>query len=438
VNHTNDETNGLRSFGTAPDTSVHSARRAWTVVAVLAVVGTLNYADRFLPGVLAEPIKNDLHLSDTAIGLINGFGFVIVYAALGIPIARVADRGAYGLVISGCLTLWGAMTMLGGAVQSGFQLVLTRVGVAIGEAGSTPAGHAYIARNFAPERRGAPLAVVTMAIPLSSAAALIGGGMLAQALGWRTAFVVLGAVSVIIAPIALIVVGARQPPAVGSASSTGKIQGLRYLVTLRSYVAIVAGVSCISIAAYSVNTFAPAYLIRVHDMSVGEVGLKYGVVSGVAGVLGLLILGGLADRLSTRDPRWPLWLTAGLSAFLIPFSVMAFLAQSGTAALVYLGLSYILGAAYIAPSIAAIQQLVPQELRATASAVLLFFAAVVGAVGPFGVGVISDALRDQLQQAALGRALLLVVPLAQGLAILFYLIASRRFRAEVVATAPAG
>lgn len=97
--------------------TTHSTRRAWAAVALLAVVGTLNYADRFLPAVLAEPIKNDLALSDTAIGVINGFWFLAVYAVLGLFIARIADRGAFGLVISTCLTLWGTMTMLGGAVN---------------------------------------------------------------------------------------------------------------------------------------------------------------------------------------------------------------------------------------------------------------------------------------------------------------------------------
>ncbi|MEC9322496.1 MAG: MFS transporter, partial [Actinomycetota bacterium] len=194
----------------ATDTGAHRPRRAWAAVSVLAVVGTLNYADRFLPAVLAEPIRQDLALSDTAIGIINGFGFLAVYALIGIPIARISDRGAYGLVISGCLTLWGAMTMLGGAVQSGFQLALTRVGVAIGEAGSTPAAHAYVARNFVPERRAAPLAVITLAIPLASAASLIGGGLLAEALGWRWAFVAMGALSVAFVPVVLAVVGRRQ------------------------------------------------------------------------------------------------------------------------------------------------------------------------------------------------------------------------------------
>jgi MFS family permease len=191
-------------------TERHGPRRAWAAVIVLAVVGTLNYVDRFLPAVLAEPIKNELALSDTAIGVINGFGFLLVYAVVGIVIARISDRGAFGLVVTGSLTLWGAMTMIGGAVTSGFQLALTRIGVAVGEAGSTPAAHAYVANNFAPERRAAPLAVITLSIPLASAASLLGGGLLAESLGWRTAFVIMGAFSVAFAPVVLCVVGARQ------------------------------------------------------------------------------------------------------------------------------------------------------------------------------------------------------------------------------------
>ncbi|HEX2212446.1 MAG TPA: MFS transporter, partial [Mycobacterium sp.] len=226
----------------------HTARRAWTAVAVLALVGTLNYADRFLPAVLAEPIKNDLALSDTALGVINGFGFLAVYAVLGLVIARIADRGAFGLVVSTCLTLWGAMTMLGGAVQSGFQLALTRVGVAVGEAGSTPAAHAYVARNFVPERRAAPLAVITLSIPLASAASLLGGGLLAQSLGWRTAFVVMGAISVMVAPLVLVVLGRRQPMPTTPIGSDVHSAPVRDLLRKPSFVIIVLGAACISVA----------------------------------------------------------------------------------------------------------------------------------------------------------------------------------------------
>ncbi|MDG4666966.1 MFS transporter [Mycobacterium sp. 236(2023)] len=412
--------------------SGHTPRRAWAAVSVLAVVGTLNYADRFLPAVLAEPIREDLALSDTAIGLINGFGFLAVYALIGIPIARISDRGAYGLVISGCLSLWGAMTMLGGAVQSGFQLALTRVGVAIGEAGSTPAAHAYVARNFAPERRAAPLAVITLAIPLASAASLIGGGLLAQALGWRTAFVVMGALSVAFVPVVLAVVGRRQNPLVESFAAEQVPTNWWDILRKPSYLTIVAGAASISVAGYAVTTFAPAFLMRARGMSLGDVGIQYGIASGVAGILGLLVVGKVADRLSSVDPRWLLWLVALMTAVLIPFSTLAFIVESPVLAVVFIALSYVVGTAYMAPSIAAIQRLVPAEQRATASAIFLFFSAILGSVGPFVTGVISDALKADLGTVSLGRALLCVVPVMHLVAIACYLLASRRYLREIV------
>ena len=410
----------------------HRPRRAWAAVALLAIVGTLNYADRFLPAVLAEPIKEDLALSDTAIGVINGFWFLAVYAVLGLVIARIADRGAFGVVISSCLTLWGLMTMLGGVVQSAVQLALTRVGVAIGEAGSTPAAHAYVARNFPPERRAAPLAVITLSIPLASAASLIGGGLLAQSLGWRTAFVVMGAISVVFAPLVLLVLGRRQPmPVAAGTDDVVQTARVRDLLSKPSFLAVVAGAAFIAFAGYSLTTFAPAYLIRTREMSLGEVGLQYGIASGVTGILSLLIVGRVADALSAKDPRWSLWLVAAVSTALLPFSALAFVVESRTLCVWFLALSYVIGTAHMAPSIAAIQRLARPEQRATASAIFLFFGAMVGSAGPFLTGVISDALRPDLGTASLGRALL-VVPVAQIVAIICYLVASQRFMREIV------
>jgi predicted MFS family arabinose efflux permease len=413
--------------------STHGPRRAWAAVVLLAIVGTLNYADRFLPAVLTEPIKAELALSDTAIGVINGFGFLVVYAVLALAIARIADRVAFGLVISTCLTLWGAMTMLGGVVQSGFQLALTRVGVAVGEAGSTPAAHAYVARNFTPERRAAPLAVITLSIPLASAASLIGGGLLAESLGWRTAFVVMGAISVLVAPIVIAVLGRRQDMPAEQLRPDERSAKAWDLLKKPSYLAIVSGTSCISVAGYSLTTFAPAYLVRTRGMSLGEVGLQYGIASGLTGIVGLLLVGRLADRLSRKDARWPLWLVALMTATMIPFSVLAFVVDNRLLCVLFLALSYVVGTAYMAPTIAAIQRLARAEQRATASAILLFFSAVVGAAGPFVTGLISDALQADLGNMALGRALLLV-PAIQVLAVLCFLVASRRFVHEMVDT----
>ncbi|WP_066897721.1 spinster family MFS transporter [Mycolicibacterium houstonense] len=413
-------------------TDVHGPGRAWAAVALLTLVGMLNYVDRFLPSVLAEPIKHELALSDTAIGVINGFGFLIVYAVLGIVVARVSDRGAYGAVISACLALWGAMTMLGGAVQSGLQLALTRVGVAVGEAGSTPAAHAYVARNFAPQRRAAPLAVITFAIPLASTASLIGGGLLAENLGWRTAFVVMGAISVLVAPLVLMVVGSRQSLPVAASAEPGAAIKWWALLRKPSFLAVVGGTACIAAAGYSLTTFSPAFLMRTRSMSLSEVGWEYGLATGVSGVLGLLIVGRLADRLAVRDPRWLLWIVVATTALLLPTSVLAFTVESRLACVWFLALSYVIGTAYMAPSIAAIHRLVLPEQRATASAIFLFFNATLGAVGPFVTGLLSDWLTADLGAHALGRALLILVPALQLLAMCCYLAAARWYRQDIV------
>lgn len=412
--------------------ATHGPTRAWAAVAVLALVGTLNYVDRFLPGVLAEPIKQELALSDTAIGVINGFGFLIVYAVLGIVIARVADRGIFGAVIAGSLTLWGSMTMLAGAVQSGLQLALTRVGVAVGEAGSTPAAHAYVARNFVPEKRSAPLAVITMSIPLASAASLLGGGLLAESMGWRAAFVVMGGISVLLAPVVLWVVGSRQ--SLPTPPSRDPATALNWWDLLRkpSFLAMVAGTALVSAAGYSLTTFAPAFLMRTRGMSLGEVGIEYGLATGLLGVLGLLIVGRIADRLATRDARWLLWIVVILITGLLPASVLAFIVESRTLCVWLLALAYVIGTAYLAPSIAAIQRLVLPEQRATASAIFLFFNATLGAVGPFLTGVISDSLTAELGPQALGRALLILVPTMQLVAIGCYALAAHRYRRDIV------
>jgi predicted MFS family arabinose efflux permease len=401
-------------------------------VLLLMTVGILNIVDRFLPSILVEPIKRDLLLSDTAVGLINGFGFLVIYAVLGIPIARLSDRGNYGFVISACVAVWSVMTALGGLAQSGWQLAVTRMGVALGEAGSSPAAHAFIARNFRPERRGAPLALLTLAVPLASLVALMGGGLLGHALGWRRTFLVMGAIGLVLAPAVVLLLGRRQAAAPGAPAPVTSFRPALRLLQKRSFIAILGASACIGIGGYSLTTFGPAFLMRVHGMSMANVGVHYGVATGAAGIVGVALTGIIADRLSARDPRWILWVVAIMIAILLPFSYAAFFVSNHWLALTSMALATVLATAYLAPVVAAIQRLAPTELRATASAMLFFCTALMGGVGPLVTGMISDALHPQLGAQALGRALL-VVPIAHTAAGILYATATRSFRSELAA-----
>lgn len=401
--------------------------RLWSAVLLMMVVGVFNIVDRFLPSVLIEAIKADLHLSDTGIGLINGFGFLIVYALVGIPIARIADRGRYGLVVGGCLTLWSLMTMLGGFAQSGLQLALTRMGVALGEAGSSPAAHAFISHHFPVHRRSTPLALLSVSVPVAGILAFLVGGLLGQAVGWRATFMILGGAGLLLSPVAFLML--RERPAIAGAplqarAAAGPFSLRPFLQP--GFLLILAASSCIGIGAYALTTFGPAYLMRVHGFTLAQIGVQYGLTVGGAGLLSLAIVGPLADRLSVRDPRWLLWIVSLMILVILPFLLTGLLASSPTVALVCTAVATCISTAYLAPVIAAVHRLVPAGSRATASALFLFSTAVLGGLGPLLTGMISDALTPSQGVHALATALLLV-PAMHFCAALLYAGASARF-----------
>jgi predicted MFS family arabinose efflux permease len=381
--------------------------------------------------VLAEPMKRDLQLSDTAVGLINGFGFLVVYAVLGIPIARISDRGRYGVVIATCVALWSAMTLMGGLVRSGWELAATRMGVALGEAGSTPAAHAFISSNFAPDRRSAPLAIYTLHVPIAMASGLTVGGLLGEAIGWRGTFMSLGLAGLLLAPLVLFTLGAHRGLPPGHGQPDASLRSALVLLRKPSFIGILLGTACIGMGGYALNVFTPAFLMRVHGLSLGEVGAQYGPLAGVIGVVTLMLTGWISDRLGARDPRWLLWAVAIMIVLFLPFATMAWFIPSRTLALVFSALSTVISTAYLAPVVAAVQRLAPLHLRATASAILLFCSGLFGGLGPFLCGLISDAWQAELGAQALARALL-VAPVAYVFAAVLYVLATRDFIAQMV------
>jgi predicted MFS family arabinose efflux permease len=407
------------------------ARWPWAAVALLMLVGILNILDRTLPQILAQPIKEELKLSDTALGVINGLGFLVIYAAGSIPIAHLSDRGHYKKVISFTLALWSAMTLLGGWVTAGWQLALSRMGVSIGEAGATPSAHAYITRHFPPDRRAIALSTYMVCVPLGSMGGFALGGFLGQELGWRGAFMVMGGVGLVLSLLAVFALGLR-PRAVAARSDATPHTPFLPLFRKRSLLLMLAGISFIQIGGYAETAFIPAFLMRSHRMTVGEAGLNFGLIGAGGGVVGLIFLGWLADRLSRRDVRWSLGVVVVMIALLLPIAYLSFGITDTRTAVWAVAANHIIPVAYSGPVIAALHRLCEVDLRARASALLLLCAGVVGWTGPLLVGMISDALTATYGPHALGHALQVVVPACFLLSGISYALAIIDYRKEVV------
>lgn len=401
--------------------------RPWACVAVLTLVNTVNYLDRTLPMILAESLKADLRLSDTMLGVLNGIGFTLVYALAGIPIARLADRGRYGSVISAALAFWSVMTAFGSLATSAWLLGLSRLGVAVGEAGNTPAAHAYISRHFSPHRRAAPLAVLTMAAAIGSMIGLIGGGLMAEALGWRGTMLLMGVFGLVLAPCVLILIG---PGDARATNEVGTLAELGASLRNRTVFALLLGLSLMSMASYTLGAFGPAFLVRSHGLAIGQVGVKLGLMNGLIGIASLLATGWLANRLMRRDQRWGLVVLIALTAISIPLAISAFRLSDPDHAIIFVGLSYGVMATYLALTIGPLHSLVPISMRAQASAAALFCTATVGGLGPVITGVISDALTPRYGEQALAYAML-TIPLTLALGAVCYIAACLTIRQDV-------
>lgn len=407
-------------------------RRHWFVVALLMLIGVLNYLDRVLPAILAEPIKNDLGLSDTGLGVINGLVFLVVYALACVPVAKLSDRGAYRNVIVGSLSVWSVMTMIGGVVQSGWQFAVSRVGVAAGEAGGTPAAHAYISRHIPPGSRAIALSIFTLCLPVGAMAGFIVGGYVGQALGWRWTFILMGLIGVVLAVATRLILGTTRRRESGKeASAKGVVPPLWPLFRKKSLVAMLIGTSFVGMSGYTAMTFTSSFLIRSHDLSLAEAGLTYGLGGGLAAIVTLLLVGVLSDHLAKRDPRWILGTVVILLVLCLPLSVVSFLSNNYALAVIGLSLNHAVAIAYAAPIFTALHRVAPLALRARVSALVLLSTSILGSLGPVVAGAISDALSNAHGEESL-RYAMLIVPLAYAFAAMWYAIAIRYFKGDLV------
>lgn len=413
-----------------------SGRGAW-ILALLLLVNVANFVDRQLPFILITSIKAELQLSDSQIALMAGLAFALVYSFASLPLALAADRWNPRWVLAGSLAVWSGMTGLSGLVTNFLQLVLCRVGVAASEAGATPSAHALIARFMQPRVRAMALAIFSLGVPIGSTLGLVLGGWINDVLDWRAAFFVVGLPGLILAAIAWFALpdpprhvepkgeqAERAPSFMTTLGTLWSIPSMRHMAAASAFYAC---------GSYAINVFAPAFLMRVHGMSSSAAGLGMGVVFGVGGLIGTFAGGWFGDRLARRTEAWRLRVPAIGQVLSLPTALGAWLVADPVLAVALLTVSYMFGLLYFAPTFAAAQSLVPDRIRATTSATLLFCLTIVGSsVGPLVVGWISDALEPQHGELSL-RYAMCSMAVTMALSALFFYLGSRRISRDVAA-----
>jgi MFS family permease len=411
-----------------------SRRYAHYVLGVLVLVNLFNFVDRQIVSVLLVPIQAEFGASDEAMGVLTGLAFMLVHATLGLPIARWADRGTRRNILALGVAVWSALTALSGAARSFPALLALRMGVGIGEAAGTPPAHSMLSDYFPPERRATALAWYALGLHAGVAFGFLAAGWLGHYFGWRATFVLVGLPGLGLA--LLLALTVKEPRRTTAVASHPLGEVLRFMLGSRAYVLLLFAGSFHAMAGYSMAHWAPTFLIRVHGMSLAEVGSWLGGLALVAGGAGALLGGRLADGLGARDRRWYAWIAALAAGVSLPAGTGFLLAGSPLVALACYAPQILATGLYNGPLYAMNQMLAKPRMRAMAVAIHLFVVSILGGgVGPWLVGRWSDALRASQGEEGVRFALLGAFAIGSAGAGLFYLLASRTLARDVEAAA---
>ncbi len=361
------------------------------VLAMLLLVYTFNFLDRQILAIVAQPVKAELGISDTAMGLLGGLAFALLYATMAIPIGLIADRKGRAKVITISLAAWSFFTALCGLASGFWQLALCRLGVGIGEAGGVAPSYAIVAERFPPEQRARALSVYSLGAPLGVGAGALFGAMIASAVNWRAAFIVLGLAGLLAAYPFARLVRDRPIPQLTEHPPVGAV--FKRLAGQPAFWFLSFGASMGSLCAYGLAFWVPTLLQRSYGLSLIGAGQFVGALQVLAGVAGMLAGGVLADRIGKGDRAGYARVPAIAYLLCFPSLLLAFMMRDATMLFVLLllpsGLIYV----WLGPVTTAIQHLVPAQERATASACFLLVNNGLGlGLGSLVIGKASDLL----------------------------------------------
>lgn len=381
------------------------ARRSGNLVlALLLLAYIINFLDRQMLGILAQPIKADLRLSDTQYGAIGGLAFALLYSVLGIPLAYLADKTSRSGVVAGALTLWSGFTALCGMAAGFGQLFLYRLGVGIGEAGGIAPSYALIADYFPPERRARALAFFSLGVPIGLSLGMLIGAYIAHAVSWRAAFLTMGVAGIVLAPVLRLVV--CDVPRTDMQAQAPIAQVFPMLARKPAFWLLAFGASCSSLCGYGLALWTPSVLMRSFGLDLLSTGNFLASAILIGGCIGVLAGGWLADRFGSGDGAWYARLPAISWLITAPLFVAGFFAPNLWLAWLLLLFANGTNILWLSPIATAIQHLVPPPMRSTASASYLMINNLIGlGIGPLLMGRLSDMLKstygvDSLRDAA--------------------------------------
>ena len=367
------------------------------MLALLVLLYVINYIDRQILSVLLEPIKQELAVSDTAMGLLTGLAFALFYTTAGIPIARWADRGSRRNVVIVGVVVWSAMTAVSGLARNFWQLALARVGVGVGEATLSPAAHSLISDAFPPERRATALGVYNIGGNVGIMLGFMLGGWIGDTFGWRTAFLVVGLPG--LAAALLVRATLREPERGGlegmadDGEEASITDVLRHMLSQRTFRHLCLSSGLYAFAAYGFTIWGATFLIRVHDMSLTDTGVAMGLIQGIGGGLGTYVGGVLADRFGRQDARFLVWVPALGGTLALPLLAVFLFWPDRSGALAAYALAMVFSVFFVGPCYAIAQGLARLRMRAQAAAILMFAINLIGlGIAPLAVGILNDAL----------------------------------------------
>lgn len=385
------------------------------MLGLLWLTYTFSVLDRYVMGILVEPIKRDLGVSDSMMGFLSGTVFGLFYATLAIPVAMLADRSNRRNVVAASLFIWSLCTMFCGMATNAVQLALARIFVGVGEAGSTPPAQSLIADLFPPSERGKAVGLFASGGSLGIVLAFTLSGLIAGQWGWRWAFILLGAPGVLLALLMLLTTkeprrGQTDPGGQKKADAVAPpfAEVLRFILGNRGLVHLIGALILTTTTGSVLALWVPAYLIRNFQVSEAQLGPALGLVIGVAGMLGAIAVGWVSDRVARKKPSRRVLIGALMQMLVWPCMAAALLSTNYNSALWLLVIPGFFIYAPVAVGWAILQNIAPPRMRATIVGIGVLVANI-GAlvIGPQLVGLASDWLANGDATVGLRNALLL-------------------------------